>query len=296
MSLIARCRSRLLPVVSALFLSVCGGDKSPSGATPAPTPTPAPAPTPTPAPTPVPASAACAGLPKASGSGSCSREAPSFLNQVDAAINALQREQADIFSGDHVKSIGRYYVGLIDKLAEQGLCADFDGEELQVTNTGRFSDQYHVLTSGLIVRRGDSSYRATCSPAVLPTPAPPLPQTPGCSLPPSKEKACGREEQSRYLGVVDAAINQAVREHPEFFNLGDTQRGTDWYRVVNSAAYFSTVVANVSKDGRCAMFDGEELVVKGDDQFSEHFDIYTADGYIRRGEGSYRSSCYPAAF
>jgi len=297
MSLLSRFRSRCLPAASALLLAMCGGsDKSPSSSTPAVTTPPAPAPTPTPAPTAVPASAACSRLPRASAnSGSCPREAPSFLKQVDDAVNLLQRQQPEIFNGDRVLSVGRYYVGLIDNLAEQGLCADFDGEELQVTNRASFSDQYHVLTSGLVVRRGESSYRATCYPAVLPTPAPPLATTPGCSLPPSKEKACGREE-SQYLPLVEAAIARAIQEHPELFDLNDTQKGTDWVKVVNESGYFSTVIANVSKNGICAMFDGEELAVKGESRFSEHFDIHTAGGYIRRGEGSYRSSCYPAAF
>jgi len=37
-------------------------------------------------------------------------------------------------------------------------------------------------------------------------------------------------------------------------------------------------------------------VVKKVNDFSEHFDIFAGEGYIRRGPGSYRSSCFPAAF
>ena len=41
---------------------------------------------------------------------------------------------------------------------------------------------------------------------------------------------------------------------------------------------------------------GEEIQVKRTNEFSEHFDINYADVYVRRGPGTYRSSCYPAAF
>ena len=45
-----------------------------------------------------------------------------------------------------------------------------------------------------------------------------------------------------------------------------------------------------------AQRDGEELVVKKVNDFSEHYDIFAGEGYIRRGPGAYRSSCFPAAF
>jgi hypothetical protein len=239
--------------------------------------------------------AACSRLPLAPTATNCSKEAPSYLQQVDDAINLLQTQNAEIFSGDQVLSRGRYLVGLIENLAAKGYCANFDGEELAVTNTGGYSDQYHVITSAMTVRRGANSYRATCYPAALPTPPPALAPTAGCSLPPSKDVACGREE-TQFLPQVEAALAQVIKEHPEYFNLNDMQKGTDWVRVVNEDAYFNAVVAAVGKNGICARFDGEELAVKRDNKGSEQFDIHTSLGYIRRGEGSYRASCYPAAF
>ncbi|HEX6737426.1 MAG TPA: hypothetical protein VF310_04035, partial [Vicinamibacteria bacterium] len=263
--------------------------------------TPAPAPA-TPTPTPSPAATSCSRLAPARGSGDCSKEAESFLTQVDAAIDQLAREQPHVFDlGDaiaggayKVRSVGQYYVGIIDNLEKMGLCADFDGEELAVTNSSAFSDQYHIMTSDKYARRGANSYRATCHPAVLPTPKPNLPQTPGCTLAPSKEKACDRES-SKFLNVVDGAIEQVAKDHPEYFDLND-RRNENWYRIVNGNGYISALEAELRKKGVCARFDGDEIAVKDDNKFSEQFDVYYQGGYTRRGSGSYRTSCYPAAF
>ena len=48
--------------------------------------------------------------------------------------------------------------------------------------------------------------------------------------------------------------------------------------------------------GVCARWDGEELNVKTNNVSSENYDILTAKGYMRRGDGSYRVTCYPAYF
>ena len=44
------------------------------------------------------------------------------------------------------------------------------------------------------------------------------------------------------------------------------------------------------------VYDGEELAVKTENGFNEQFDIFAGDGFVRRGEGSYRSTCYPSTF
>jgi hypothetical protein len=58
-----------------------------------------------------------------------------------------------------------YYAAVVNQLRARGYCAIFDGEEVAVKNTNSFNEQYHVLTSGGVVRKGDASYRATCFPA-----------------------------------------------------------------------------------------------------------------------------------
>ena len=37
------------------------------------------------------------------------------------------------------------------------------------------------------------------------------------------------------------------------------------------------------------------MAVKKENGFSDQYDILAGDGYTRRGEGSYRVTCYPAA-
>jgi hypothetical protein len=141
---------------------------------PAPTPTPntAPAPTPTPAPTPAPApSGTCT---PGTGSGlSCPTTSPSFLGQVNAAIDTLGQQQPDLFNFNDLRGAGgwlvldpvRYHWAVAEILNSQGLCATYDGEEIAVKNGNSFSDQYDIHLSSGHVRRGDGSYMATCSPA-----------------------------------------------------------------------------------------------------------------------------------
>ena len=87
-----------------------------------------------------------------------------------------------------------------------------------------------------------------------------------------------------------------VREHPEYFDLNARQPGEGWYKITNVSAYDTAVAEALKAKGLCSRHDGEELVVKGTNTLSEHFDISTSEGNIRRGDGSYRSTCYPAAF
>jgi hypothetical protein len=290
-------------VVLASSLSVCGGKKD---ATPVAATSPPPvAATPVPTPEATPDTLFSCVLGDGSANSSCRRESPSFLNEVDTAISQLVQQQPQIFDlenqlgdgGYKVVSPGQYYVGVMRNLQHMGFCANFDGEEMQVKNTNEFSDQYHIMISSGYVRRGASSYRATCYPAAFPVGGSGLPgQRADCSLPPSREIACGREETTTYLGEVELSITQLAQQHPELFNLNDLQSGTDWFKVVNVQGYIDGMIAQMRAKGFCAMWDGEELVAKKENRFTEHFDILTGDDHIRRGQGSYRVTCYPAAF
>lgn len=301
MQFVTRRTLALVLLSSALILEACGGSSpsAPNAPSPSPTTTPAAVVTPRPVRT------SCDSLGYASGVGNrCPTETPTFLVEVDRAIDKLAAEHPEIFDlgnqagagGYRVKSPGAYYVGVLKNLDQAGLCAGFDGEELQVTNTKDYNDQYHILTSGGFARRGLSSYRVTCYPAAFPTPPPPFAPSNGCALPPSHEIACGREESSRFPGHVDQAIDDVAQAHPEYFDFKDHQQGTDWFKVVNTDGYIDGMVAAMKKKGYCARWDGEELVVKNSNELSEHYDILTGLNYIRRGGGSYRTSCYPAAF
>ena len=289
MTWVPRLLPRLMLLPLTVLLAVCGdGDKNPAAP---PTPIPAP----TPAPTPV-VQTNCERIGFGTGSGTgCPREAPTFLKEVEAAIDRVGAEHPNVVSGDRVLSIGQYYVFLVENLEKAGLCADFDGEEIQVKNSNAFNDQYHVMTSQLLLQRGQKAYRSTCYPAAFPTPAPPLPDTPGCSLKPSKEKACGRESPA-FLAQVDAAIQKVADELPGVLDKSDIRGGPNWYRIVNADAYLEGVVRNLNAVGLCARWDGHEMAVKNENRFSDQYDIIAGEGYTRRGAGSYRTTCYPAAF
>ena len=289
----------LAVILAATTLSVCG-KKSPSDSTPA-TPPPTTAP---PATQPTPPPTTCSRLGYVSPSNSCASDSPSFQPQIEKAMDQLIAQQPEIFnfnessgSGQYrVTSSGRYYVGLIKNLEAQGLCGGFDGEELQIKSSNSFSDQYHVLTSAFMMRRGQGSYRTTCAPAVFPTPPPPFPPNNGCSLPGSLEITCDHELREQYHADIDRALDKVARDDPGNFDFNNVQPGTDWYAIKDADRFFDQMVKAMISFGYCSRFDGEELVVKKSNDFSEHYDIFAGEGYIRRGPGSYRSSCFPAAF
>ena len=125
-----------------------------------------------------------------------------------------------------------------------------------------------------------------------------LPPAPaGCPLPSSREIACGREPQGRYIGDVEAAVAQIQKDKPELFDFNDRAQGTGWPAVKNLDAYHQGVADILIKKGYCAKPDGEEIAVKiGSNTFSEQYDVDFQGKYIRTGSGIYRASCYPAAF
>jgi hypothetical protein len=294
MTLVPRLLPRLCLLPLTLVLAVCGdGDRNPSApATPAPTATPAPQPTPTP----VAARTNCERIGLGPGAGhGCPRRTANFQKEVDAAIAKFRAEHPELFEGRNVLSVGQYLVGVIENLEAVGLCAGYDGEELQVKNSNDFNDQYHILTSAFQFRDGFGSYRATCYPAAFPVDTPPPPQVPGCSLPGSREIGCGRERPS-FLPQVDAAIQKVADEMPGVIDKADVKGGNNWYRVHDVDAYVDAVVRNLNAVGLCARWDGLEMAVKNANRVSDQYDILAGDGYTRRGEGSYRVTCYPAAF
>jgi hypothetical protein len=278
----------------------CGGGSKPAG--PSGSPTPSPAPTANPSATPTPgAQGLCAQLGYVSTPNTrCNENASGrFQAEADAAIDKAIMEHADIFAngpgGIQVKNPGAYVVYVVQNVNQAGFCADYDGEELQIKTSNDFNEQYDILTASNYVRKG-SSYQASCSPAAFPTPPPPpIPPPPGCGLPSSRELSCGASTES-YRGPLNAAIDQAVQEHPEVFDTSRTRGAPDAYLVTNEAKYLEYVASNLTARGFCARWDGEEMVVKATNAFSDHFDIITSEGYIRRGGGQYSVSCYPAAF
>jgi hypothetical protein len=83
---------------------------------------------------------------------------------------------------------------------------------------------------------------------------------------------------------------------PNIIDKTDSRGGNNWYRVLNVDAYADAVVRNLNAVGLCARWDGHEMAVKNANRVSDQYDILAGEGYTRRGDGSYRSTCYPAAF
>ena len=146
-------------------------------------------------------------------------------------------------------------------------------------------------------------------PQVTPPPATPAPNNPNpnnpppppgnqsCPLPPGQfNENCTMQTQT-FLNRVEAAIDEVVRTNPQFFNLNRTRGGcANCYLVVDPTGYVNGVARAITRNGVCGYYDGEELAVKNSNQFNDQYDILTSDLFIRRQEGSYRSTCRPAWF
>jgi hypothetical protein len=293
---------RLLFLTLASLLAGCGGDKSPTQNTPPTTVAVVPSPSPAgpPPPDPFPGATSCnrIGLGTATGV-RCGVESPAFLDQLSLAIDQVINEKPQIFEGGgnstRVLSTGQFYVAVINNLDRMGLCAVFDGEELGIKAENSFNDQYHLVTSSFIVRRGNSSYQTTCHPAAFPTPAPPYPPSNGCALPSSREVTCGRETAT-YIGDVNAALDQVGREHPDVVDVTNVRGTEGGYKIIDAVRFKTFTLEAMKARGYCARHDGEEFIFKKANVFSEHYDLESSEGFVRRGGGTYETSCYPAAF
>jgi hypothetical protein len=98
-----------------------------------------------------------------------------------------------------------------------------------------------------------------------------------------------------FLGQVDKAITQVTQQQPGIFDFDD-KKCENCYYVKNPGKFTAGVVANLNAMGLCAYYDGEELAVKNSNSFNDQFDLLVSSGHIRRGEGSYRSTCRPSWF
>ena len=132
------------------------------------------------------------------------------------------------------------------------------------------------------------------TPAPTPTPAPPT--TGSCNLPPSSNPngSCSMQSPA-FLGAVDQAITLLTQQQPSLFDFNNN-RCDNCYYVKDAWAYGAGVIKNLTAAGYCGHYDGEELAVKNSNSFNEQYDILLASGHIRRGSGSYRTTCSPSWF
>jgi len=163
--------NRLSPTFALSLLVVACGASSPATPPPVPSPTPV---TPVTAPTapPTPAALGC-GVGPSTGAGNCIRTSPTFLSEVDAAIDRVVAKRPDIFDvrdqrgagGFLVKDSNAYYALVVEELKAAGFCATADGGEVATKINNNFNDQYHIMISSGHIRRGEASYRASCYPS-----------------------------------------------------------------------------------------------------------------------------------
>ncbi len=143
--------------------------------TPKPSPTPTTAPTPAPTPTPTTPTGSCS-LPASNpASPRCTDETPQFLGAMETAITAVTTTRPDLFDFDdkkcdncyYVKNVSAYLNQVIKQLNNQGVCAEWDGEEMAVKNTNNFSEQWDILLASGHIRRGPGAYQGVCRPAIF---------------------------------------------------------------------------------------------------------------------------------
>jgi hypothetical protein len=129
------------------------------------------------------------------------------------------------------------------------------------------------------------------------TPAPEAPRAAGCGVGPGNGSGHGCARQSpSFLKEVESAMDQLINEEPGLFDKRRTRGCGNCYQVLNLNRYVNRMAELMAERSLCGHYDGEELAVKQTNAFNDQYDILTADGYIRRQLGSYRSTCYPAWF
>ncbi len=299
---------QFLAPFGALVMAACGS--STPAASPS-TPSAAPAATASAPAAPGPTSSlpvSCRGLPPAIGTGKgCRLEPSDFLRLVTEAVSAAQNatvvdpdssETYALVQNGLIQSPNTYLKLIADALDRQGLCAVYDGEELNVRNSNAYNEQFDVITSN-----GGSwiKYMSTCTPATpIPAIVTPPAQDPECKLAPSKEAYCARPAPT-YGGDVFSALDELIAEDrqlakPLIFDFGDRLGGQDnGWKVTNIPLYFSELRKKVRLKGYCSLQIGDDelWVKKGTNRLSEHWDLLKAEGYSLRLFGA---ACRDAAF
>jgi hypothetical protein len=138
------------------------------------------------------------------------------------------------------------------------------------------------------------------SPQPGPTPPPSNPGSGSCGLPPGTGSGNSCPYRSAaFQNDVERAIDNTIRDYPSLFDMRDNRCpsiGNGCPRILDPDRYWDAVTSEIQRLGFCAVNDGEELAVKNTNSFNDQYDIYNGEGYVRRGSGAYRSTCYPAWF
>jgi hypothetical protein len=139
---------------------------------------------------------------------------------------------------------------------------------------------------------GPSRPSEEATPPPSPSPSPVL----GCQVPPGVfNENCAMTEPTFY-GHVQVAIEEILAAEPQMFDLGRRRGCERCFLVRDPDRFTDLLVARLETKGLCAIYDGEELGVKSSNDFNDQFDVLTFEFYLRRENGSYRSTCRPAWF
>jgi len=286
--------------------SPSSGGSPPVGATPTPTPSATATPPPTSG-TSLPRS--CQGLPAGTGSPSgCAKGQAEFFNDVrgaqDAALASFYRDPdtgqtIPVADGTKLLVPSAYLKSIVDALDAKGICAVYDGEEMNVRNGTGYNENYDLITSD---GHGWVNYAVTCSPALpLPSiqPPPTVKRDPDCPLAASRALFCFRDE-AQYDGDVYGALDDLIAEdralaQPQIFDFSAPVGGADYtWRIINDSLYVSGMLRKLKARGFCAAYDGDEFNVKrGTNTFSENYDLTKAEGWSIR---VYNATCREADF
>jgi hypothetical protein len=147
---------------------------------------------------------------------------------------------------------------------------------------------------------GKSPAASNPAPTPTPTPTPAAAATPQaftCPLPamPDLHNTCPKLSPQLWQ-IVDKAIAQTVKDHPELFDLSvDLFDGN--FQVRERGPYIKAVVKAIHEQGVCAVEQFEEIAVKTSNDFNEQYNIWVSSGgFIRKGPGAYITTCFPASF
>ncbi len=164
-----------------------------------------------------------------------------------------------------------------------------------------------ALSALLVVQCGGSTPAQPQTPvtptptAPPPTPPPgPLTVIPACVLPASNPglSATCEAPPAKLKADVYAAIDRAINERPELFDLSDVNGGP---RVLDVEKYMTAVVAALGEAGLCGHIDPEgEIGVKNQNGFSEQWIIASRVGWNPPSKNwvqrKYVGACWPATF
>lgn len=106
----------------------------------------------------------------------CTDEEGEFSQVVEDTIDQLVKEQPGLFDPNdvqrgapsnwyRVKDEAAYTQGLVRIILSKGLCARWDGEEINIKRNNVSSENYDILTAQGYIRRGTGAYQVDCHPA-----------------------------------------------------------------------------------------------------------------------------------